>query len=330
MTAGSAAGTIGAIALAALASLPLRADAQAKARQIGYLSSGPPPIGGYHPLEPFTRGLADLGYVVGRNVVVIERYAVGSDAVLNASAAELARRKVDVIVAVGDQAIAAAARATRTIPIVMTISTDPIGLGVVASLARPGGNVTGITSIAPEFGRKRLEFMRQILPAATRIVVLWNPGNAGKAAELKSLEAAARTMSIAVKSVELRSVDDLDRAFAAIAKERADALFTLREPLVVGLHKPIVQAAARLRLPDFHAGSEFVDAGGLLGYGPSHAATFQRAAVFVDRVLRGAKPADLPVEQPTVFDLVVNLRTARALGVTVPQPLLVQAGRVVE
>lgn len=319
---------VGAALIVAVAAPPV--DAQARVKRIGYLSSGPAPAGGYSPLEPFSRALARMGYAPGRNVLFVERYASGDDAVLAAHAATLAKQRVDVIVAVGDQAIVAAAKATRDIPIVMTISTDPIGIGVVASLAHPGGNVTGTTSVAPDLGRKRLELLRKFVPGASRIAVLWNAGNQGKANELRALEEAARAMSIRVRPVAIRSAADLDDALASIAKERPDALFTLREPLVVALREPIIAFAARLRLPDIHGGSEFADAGGLVGYGPSHEATFERAAVYVDRILRGARPASLPVEQPTTFDLVVNLRTAKSLGLAVPKAVLVQATRAIE
>lgn len=304
--------------------------AQGRIAQVGFLSPGPPPGGGFHAIEPFRKGLANLGYVPGQNLVLHEQYASGKDHLLADLAADLVRRRLDVLVTVGDQATAAAGKATRDIPIVMAVSTDPVGLGLVASLARPGGNVTGLTTISPELGGKRLELLKQAVPGVSKVAVLWNANNRGKAAELRELEVSGRRLGIAVRSVEVRDSADFERAFAAISRERPDALLTLREPLVQGHQKQIVQFAAKARLPDMHVGSEFADDGGLMAYGPNVRDIFRRASIYVDRVLKGAKPADLPVEQPTTFEFVINLRTAKALGLTMPKPLLLQADRVIE
>ena len=230
----------------------------------------------------------------------------------------------------GDQATAAAGKATRDIPIVMAVSTDPVGIGLVASLARPGGNITGLTTISPELGGKRLELLKQVVPGASRIAVLWNANNRGKEAELRELETSAHRLAMTVRSIEVRDPADFERAFTTISRERPDALLTLREPLIQGYQKQIVQFAARNRLPDMHVGSEFADDGGLMAYGPSLREIFRRAAVYVDKILRGAKPADLPLEQPTKFELVINLKTAKTLGLTTPKSLLLQADRVIE
>jgi putative tryptophan/tyrosine transport system substrate-binding protein len=310
---------------------PPHADAQGRARQIGYLSSGSPPGGGgFNPMETIREGLAEAGYVVGQTLVIHERYAAGKDHLLSEFATELVRRKPDLMITVGDQATAAARRATRDIPIVMAVSTDPVGVGLVASLARPGGNVTGLTTISPELGGKRLELLKQVVPRVGRVAVLWNANNPGKAAELRELEAAAQRLAIAVWPIEVRSEADFERAFRTISLERADALLTLREPLVQGHQKQIVQFAARNRLPDMHVGSEWADDGGLMAYGPSLREIFRRSAVYVDKILKGAKPADLPIERPTRFELVINLKTAKALGLTIPPPVVARADRLIE
>ncbi len=307
-----------------------QADAQGKVRHIGYLSPGPPPGGGFHPIEPFREGLLEVGYVVGQSLVMDERYASGKDHLLPDLAADLVRRNADLIVTVGDQATAAAAKATRDIPIVTAVSTDPVGIGLVVSLARPGGNITGLTTISPELGGKRLDLLKQVVPRVSRIAVLWNANNRGKAAELRELETAAHRLAITVWSIEIRGQADFERAFRTINRERADALSTLREPLIQGHQKQIVQFAARSRLPDMHVGSEWADDGGLMAYGPSVREIFRRSAVYVDKILRGAKPADLPIEQPTRFELVINLKTAKTLGLTIPKSVLLQADRVIE
>jgi putative tryptophan/tyrosine transport system substrate-binding protein len=311
--------------------VPQHPAAQGKVRHLGYLSSGSPPSGGgFNPTEPFRDGLAEAGYAVGQTLVIHERYAAGQDHRLADLAADLVRRKVDLIVTVGDQATAAARKATREIPIVMAVSTDPVGVGLVASLARPGGNVTGLTTISPELGGKRLEVLKQVVPGASRIAVLWNASNPGKATEFRELQTAAQRLAIAVWSIEIRGEADFERAFRTISRDRTDALLTLREPLVQGHQKQIVQLALRNRLPDMHVGSEWADDGGLMAYGPSLNEIFRRSAVYVDKILKGAKPADLPIEQPTRFELVINLRTAKTLGLTVPRSVLLQADRIIE
>jgi putative ABC transport system substrate-binding protein len=320
--------TFGVLLLGGALFAPGRAAAQAK--QIGYLSPGPPPGAGFHPIIPFREGLAEVGYAVGQSLVIHERYASGKQHLLSELAGDLVRRKVDLIVTAGDQATAAASNATREIPIVMAVSTDPVGLGLISSLAHPGGNITGVTTISPELGGKRLELLRQVVPAASRIAVLWNANNPGKAAELRELEAAAKRFGITVRSIEVRESADFERAFATIARERPDALLTFREPLIQGHQRQIVQFAARSHLPDMHVGGEFAEDGGLIAYGPNLRAIFRRSAVYVDRILKGAQPASLPVEQPTKFELVINLRTAKALGLTIPRSLLLQAERVIE
>jgi putative ABC transport system substrate-binding protein len=309
---------------------PLVAAAQGKVSSVGFLSPGSPPGGGFHGIEPFGKGLREAGYVPGQNLVLHERYAAGRTGTLLDLATELVRLEVDVIVTVGDQATAAARKATRAVPIVMAVSTDPLGTGLVASLARPGGNVTGLTTISPELGGKRLELIKEAIPGASRVAVLWNAENAGKAAEFREMEIAARRLGITLRSIEVRHPRDFEPAFAAIAREPADALLTLRDALVQGHRRQIVQFARKHRLPDVHIGGEFVDEGGLMAYGPSARDLYARAAAYVVKILRGARPADLPVEQPTTFELVINLKTARALGLVIPPPLLFRANRVIE
>jgi len=309
---------------------PPQTDAQGKVRHIGYLSPGPPPGGGFHSIEPFREGLVKVGYVLGQSLVIDERYASGKDDLLPDLAAELVRRKPDLIVTVGDQATAAAGKATRDIPIVMAASTDPVGSGLVASLARPGGNITGLTTLSPELGGKRLELLKQVVPSVSRIAVLWNANNRGKAAELRELKTAAHRLAITVWSVEIRGEADFERAFRMISRERTDALLTLREPVISGHRRQIVQFAVRNRLPDMHVGSEWADGGGLMAYGPSVREIFRRSAVYVDKILRGTKPADLPIEQPTTFELVINVKTAKMLGLTIPTAILQRADRVIE
>ena len=309
---------------------PLQADAQGKVRHIGFLSPGPPPGAGFHAIEPVREGLAEVGYTVGQSLVIDERYASGKDHLLPDLAADLVRRKPDLIVTVGDQATAAAGKATSDIPIVMAVSTDPVGIGLVASLPRPGGNITGMTSLSPELGGKRLERLKQVVPRVSRIAVLWNANNRGKAAELRELETAAHRLAIILRSIEIRGQADFEPAFRTISRERTDALLTLREPLIQGHQRQIIQFAIRSRLPDMHVGSEWADDGGLMAYGPSLREIFRRSAVYVDKILRGAKPADLPIEQPTRFELVINVKTAKMLGLTIPPAVLQRADRLIE
>ncbi len=313
---------------------PSSAEAQsaAKVARIGYLSvdlvAAPP-----HLHEAFRQGLRDLGYIEGRNVVIEYRDAGGKLERLPALAAELAALKVDVIMAGSTPNALAAKQATRTIPIVFIGSGDPVADGLVTSLARPGGNVTGLSSLTPERMGKCLELLTQAVPGVSRVAVLWQPGAVSERTAkdtLKSAEAAARALGVRLQLVQARSPADIDRAFSEMTRGRAGALAVWATATFVRERQRLVALAAKNRLPAVYTLSEFVDVGGLMAYGHSQADLNRRAASYVDKILKGAKPADLPVEQPTRFDLVVNLKTAKALGLTIPPSLLARADHVVE
>jgi ABC-type uncharacterized transport system substrate-binding protein len=238
---------------------------------------------------------------------------------------------VDVIVTATDAATAAVKRETQTIPIVMTISNDPVGAGFVASLARPGGNVTGFSQLSPELSGKRLELLREAVPGLSRVALLWNPDVRGAVLDYKESEGAARSLRLELQSVEVSRAEDLDRAFSIVTNQRAQALVLAAvNPVAFAKRGQIASFAQKNRLPSMYATKEYVDAGGLMSYGPSDPDTLRRAAIYVDKILKGAKPGDLPVEQPTKFELVINLKTAKALGLTIPQSLLVRADEIIQ
>jgi putative tryptophan/tyrosine transport system substrate-binding protein len=320
-------------ALMALGVAPLAAEAQqaAKVPRIGFLSgnlaSGP------HMTEGLRQGLRDLGYVEGRNVVIEYRDAEGKLERLPALAAELVALKVDVIMVGGTLVALAAKQATKTIPIVFASAVDPVTDGLVSSLARPGGNVTGLSALAPELVGKRLELLKQVVPGVSRVAVLWQPGGLGERTVkdiLKEAEVAARTLGLQLQLVEARGAADVDRAFSDMTKARAGALIALGGTMFLIERRRLVDLAASNRLPAVYGLREYVDAGGLMSYGPNNVDLFRRAATYVDRILKGAKPGDLSVEQPTKFELVVNLKTAKALGFTFPQSVLLRADTVIE
>ncbi len=315
-----------------LLAAPLAAEAQqaAKIARIGYLagalSANP------HP-EAFRQGLRDLGYVEGRNVVIEYRDSEGKLERLPALAAELVALKVDVIVAPPTVAALAAKQATKTIPIVFFVATDPVTDGLVTSLARPGGNVTGLSLLAPELVGKGLEQLKQAVPAVSRVAVLWQPGGAGERTEkdlLKAAEVAARALGVRLQFVEARGPADFDRAFSDMTRGRAGALTVLQSTMFFSERRRLVDLAAKHRLPAVYSMREFVAVGGLMSYGPNIADLFRRAATYVDKILKGAKPGDLPVEQPTKFELIINLKTAKALGLTIPPSPLGRADEVIE
>ena len=312
---------------------PVAAGAQqaAKIARIGYLS--PNLAADPHLPEAFRQGLRDLGHVEGRNLVIEYRDAAGEYDRLPALAAELAALKVDVIVAANTPGALAAKRATSALPIVFVAVGDPIGSGLVASLARPGGNVTGTSGGAPELVGKCLEQLKQAVPGVSRVAVLWQPGAYGEGTEknmLKAAEVAAQALGLRPQFVEARGPGDFDRVFSEMTKARADGLTVLSGAMFISERRRLVDMAAKNRLPAVYAWREFVDAGGLLAYGPNLADLFRRAATYVDRILKGTKPADLPVEQPTKFELLINLKAAKALGLTIPQSVLARADQVVE
>jgi putative tryptophan/tyrosine transport system substrate-binding protein len=312
---------------------PFGAEAQqaAKVARIGYLSTnhGANP----HLREAFLQGLRDLGYVEGRNVVIEYRDAEGKPERLPALAAELVGLKVDVIVAGGTPQALAAKHATRTLPIVFAAVADPVGSGLVTSLARPGGDVTGLSMLAPELVGKCLEQLKQAVPGVSRVAVLWHPGAHGERTDkdmLKEAEVAARALGVRLQFVEARGPADFDRAFSDMTRARAGALTVLTSNMFFIERRRLVDLAAKHRLPAVFQWREGVDAGALMAYGPNVTDLFRRAATYVDRVLKGAKPGDLPVEQPTKFELVINLKAAKALGLTIPQSVLARADQVVE
>ena len=315
--------------LGGAAAWPLAARAQqaGKIRAIGLLSpaSRSPSV-----VPALFDALAELGWIEGKNLVVERRYAENRLERLPELAAELVRLNVEVIVANGTLGPLAAKRATSTIPIVMTAAGDPLGSGLVASLARPGGNVTGISLMAPDLGGKRLELLKELLPRLARVAVLWNAANPYAAIVFKETQAAGRTLGIEVQSLEVRGPDDFDGAFDTARKQRPDALITVEDPLTFSHQKRIADFATGQQLPSLYGFREFVVAGGLMSYGANVADLFRRAASYVDKILKGAKPADLPVQQPTTFELVINVKTARALGLEIPPTLLARADEVIE
>jgi len=317
-----------------LLAAPLAAEAQeaAKIARIGWL--GDNPAGGPHLREAFLQGLRDLGYVEGPNVVIEYRYADGKLERLPTLAADLVALKVDVILASGATRPALAAKqATRTLPIVFAAAADPVTSGLVTSLARPGGNVTGLSILAPELVGKRLEQLKQAVPGVRRIAVLWQPGAADERTEkdmLKRAEVTGRALGVRLQFVEARGPADFDRAFSDMTRARAGALTVSTGALLFEERKRLVDLAAKHRLPAVYPWREYVDAGGLMAYGPHVADLYRRAATYVDKILKGANPADLPVEQPTKFELVINLKTAKALGLTIPPSLLLRADQVIE
>jgi putative ABC transport system substrate-binding protein len=318
-----------ALALGA-AVMPPAVDAQSseRVRRIGYLGSGSP-ASGFH--EEFLAGLRDLGWVDGQNFVVDYRFAEGRFERLPGLAAELARSDVEVIVAQPTPAALAARNATRTIPIVMVNVGDPVGLGLVASLARPGGNVTGTAfDVGLETFSKALQLLKEAVPGARRVAVMTNPGNPAQALAISNIKAAARSLGLGLLFVDTRGPDDFAGAFARIAKDRADALLVVAESLFVANRARLAELALAHALPSMFGSRQNVEAGGLVSYGPSLSHTSRRAATFVDKILKGARPAELPVEQPTKFELVVNLTTAKALGLTIPQSVLLRADAVIE
>jgi putative ABC transport system substrate-binding protein len=311
---------------------PFSADAQPRSKtyRIGYIQTATPEE--QEALtKAFDEGLRELGYVEGRNIVVERRFAWGKQEMLPDLAAELVRLNVDVIVTGGNPVIAAAKRATSTIPIVMGSSRDPVGAGFIASLARPGGNITGSTNdTGLEIVGKYLELLQEVVPRASRIALLLNPLPPGASDYRKAVESAARSMGITLQVVEVRGRDEFEAAFTAMARERVHGVVVQSDPIFFTARRQIVDLAMKNRLPAVYHASEVVEVGGLLLYGGSLDYQFRRAAVYVDKILKGAKPADLPVEQSKRIELVLNVKTAKALGLVFPQKMLLRADRVIE
>ena len=308
--------------------LTIEAQAPAKVHRIGILS---PAAEASTPLfEAFRQGLRELGYVEGQNIILEYRFAAGQPERFAALAAELVRLPVDLLVTDSTPATQAAKDATSTIPIVMTASGAPVEAGVVASLARPGGNVTGLSIMAPGLGGKRLELLKAALPHISRVAVLWSTGNLTSPPQWHELEAAAHVLGVQLHPLEVPHPTELDSRFAATTTAGAEALITLADAVLWNHRARVVALTAQHRLRAMFPEREFADAGGFMAYGPSVPASFHRAATYVDKLLKGAKPADLPVEQPTKFELIINLKTAKALGITIPPSLLVFADEVIQ
>jgi len=316
----------------ALLALPRAIEAQQteKVRRIGFISLNSAEMAG-HNLAAFRQVLRERGWVEGQNVVIKSRFAEGNVERLPVLVAELIQLKVDVILTGASVATWAAKNATTSIPIVMGASADALGEGLVTSLAHPGGNVTGMTFlVGPEIAGKQLQLLKEMAPAASRVVVLANRTNRSHAAFASELKVAARSLGVQLQMLEASNPDQLDSAFAAMTKERAAALLVLTDSMFFGQRQRIADLAAKSRLPALYSQKEFVAAGGLVSYGPSLSEMFRRAATHVDKILRGTKPGDIPVEQPTKFELVINLKTAKALGLTIPQSLLQRADEVIQ
>jgi putative ABC transport system substrate-binding protein len=299
-----------------------------KVHRIGLLYGGSP-LSDRANVEAFQQGLRALGYVEGQNIVIEYRHAEGQAERLPALAAELVRLQVEVIVTAGAPTIRAAQHVTRTIPIVMAGTADAVAQGFIASLARPGGNLTGVSGLGLELHGKRLELLKEMVPQSARIAVLTNPASPYHASRMHDLTVAAQTLGVHLHVVELGHEDELDSAFAALAQARAEALLVVEDALLLSrLRGRTVALAATHRLPAMYDRREIVEAGGLMSYGRNLPESHRRAAMYVDKILKGANPADLPVEQPTKFELVLNLKTAKALGITIPPTLLIQADEV--
>jgi len=311
---------------------PVIAETQpaGKVPRIGYLVL--PPLSETPSPEraAFVAGLRELGWIEGKTITIVYRSAQSNPELLDDLAEELVRMKVDVIFSAGSRILLrAATRATGTIPIVTAGIGDPIGERFTTSLARPGGNVTGTSSMIPELGSKRLEVLKETVPRVTRLAVLWNPG-ASTDLELQATRATADKLKVTLKLLEVRNANDLARAFAVLEKDRPDALTMFFDEVTSSYRGLVGDFAKKHRLPTVFGAKEFAEAGGLMSYGPNIPEYFRRAAVFVDKILKGAKPGDLPIEQPTKFELVINLKTAKALGLTIPQSLLVRADQLIE
>ena len=324
--------TLKLIVTAFVVALTLNADAQpaGKVHRIGYLGSSDA-ITSRHLLEAFRQALSERGWVEGQNVIIEPRFAEGRHDRLPELAGELVRLKVDVIAAGSTPPALAARNATRTIPIVMTGVGDPIRVGLVASLARPGGNVTGVAfDVGLQVFAKGLAILKECVPRLRHVAILSNPANPGQGAVVRDVRAAAQSLGLQLQVVEVRGPEAFDGAFAAMVKDRAGALLVTTDPLLFLHRARLAELAIQHRLPSMYAVRESAEAGGLMSYGPNLVAAFRDAAVFVDKILKGAKPGDLPVEQPTKFEFVINLKAAKAVGISIPQSVLARADQLLE
>ena len=317
--------------LASSLGVPLASFGQqaAKVARIGFLEASSPSAIAAR-IEAFRQGLRELGYVEGKNVAIEYRYAEGNFDRLPALAAELVRLNVNVIVTGGPTAIPAAKAATTVIPIVMAFDTDPVGSGFAASLAKPGGNITGLSTLAPELSAKQIELLKEIVPKLARVAVLGTASRPGSAHALREVENAAKALKVQVQFQDVVDPKGIDAAFLAARKGSADAVLVLGSPLFNANRTELTELASKSRYPVIYDRAEFVEAGGLMTYSVSLADLARRAATYVDKILKGARPGDLPIEQPTKFDLVVNMKTAKALGIKIPNSVLAQATKVIE
>ena len=319
------------LALLVFGAVPLAAKAQPRGKvyRIGVLDTTPAALNALN-MNAFRQGLREVGYVEGQNLEIVYRASDGRNERFPDLASELVRLKVDLILTRGTPAAAAAKSATRTIPVVMAASGNPVDAGLIASLARPGGNVTGLSAQMADAYEKRLELLKELLPHLKRIAALCNMSNPAIPSEWKVVEASARSLGVEPQLLDVRRSEELGRAFDAAAEQRADALVVWLDGLLLANRQPIIERAAKQRLPAIYASVEFVEAGGLISYGVSYPHLYRKAATYVDRIFKGANPAALPIEQPTHFELAINLRTAKALGITVPRSLLQRADKVIE
>jgi putative ABC transport system substrate-binding protein len=312
---------------------PIVGEAQpaGKVPRIGYLSpSSPSDPRTQRFREAFRQGLRELGWVEGKNIAIEYRWAEERTERLADLARELVSLKVDVLVAATTPAIQPAKQATGTIPIVMAVAADPVATGFVASLARPGGNITGLAMMSSELVGKQMQLLTELVPKISRVALLWNPANPSTAPGLRHAQDAARALGVRLQPLEARGPSDIDNAFAAMARERAGAVIVLADTTFIAHRARIAGLAAKSRLPAVYGLTDHAQAGGLMAYGPNIADLYRRAATYVDKILKGAKPADLPVEEPTKFELVINLKTAKALGLTIPPSVLVRSDQVIE
>jgi putative ABC transport system substrate-binding protein len=309
---------------------PLAADAQqaAKVYRVGFLWDSPAVFP--DALEAFRQGLRDLGYVEGRNITIEYRWSEGKPERRRELAEELVRLKVDIIMAPSSVYVGAAKRATSTIPIIFMSHADPIGSGHVASLARPGGNITGLAIMMTETNVKGLELLREAIPGLARVAVIWDPATPSHGPGLKAVEAAGPVLGLRIQPVAVRSATEFDSAFSAISRERAGGVLVLSTPIFIAGAKRLAELALTYKLPSMFGPRHHVEAGGLMSYSPDRADLYRRGATYVDKILKGAKPADLPVQQPTRFELVINMKTAKALGLTIPRSVLIRADKVIE
>ena len=319
------------VCLVATALLATVAQAQQlkKASRIGFFSYGSVEIE-QSSLTAFRQKLRELGYLEGQNIVIEQRYAIGRSEKLPELLAELVALKVDLLVVAGDPAVHAAKKATNIIPIVMVASPDPVGTGLIASLAHPGGDVIGLSDFHAGVITKRLELLKDVVPSASRVAVLLNPVNPSNPLQLKDIQAVAPAFRVTLLPLEIKGPDDMDHTFTTIEKERPGALLVIGDRLFATHQKRIFEFVIKSRLPAIYSQSVYVDGGGLMSYGTGFADQYRRAATYVDKILKGAKPADLPVEQPTKFEFAINLKTAKQIGLTIPRGVLARADRVIK